>query len=47
MGVELGRLVVGAKAARERLVELGEARIADFNRTLIPRIERTPGSVGV
>ena len=47
MGVQLGPLVGGAKTARERLVELGEARIADFDRTLIPRIERTKGSDGV
>jgi len=44
MGVELGRLVEGARKARERLVELGEARIADFDRRLIPRIERSPGN---
>ena len=41
MGVELGQLVEGARKARERIVELGESRIADFDRGLIPRIERT------
>jgi predicted metal-dependent hydrolase len=42
MDVELALLVEGAKVARERLLELGEARIADFDRGLIPRIERAP-----
>jgi len=44
MGVELAPLVEGARKARERLVELGEARIADFDRGLIPRIERSAGN---
>jgi len=44
MGVDLAPLVEGARAARVRLVELGEARIADFDRTLIPKIERTKGA---
>jgi uncharacterized protein len=43
MGVELAPLVVGARRARERLVELGETRIAEFDRALIPRIDRTAG----
>jgi predicted metal-dependent hydrolase len=41
MGVELAPLVTEAMAAREKLLELGEARIAEFDRALIPRIERT------
>lgn len=40
MGVKLGPLVEGALRAREMLVELGEARIGEFDRSLIPRIER-------
>lgn len=39
MGVKLGALLEGARAARSRLVVLGEKRIADFDRTLIPHIE--------
>ena len=40
MGVELGPLVEGARRARETLIELGEARIGDFDRSLIPSIVR-------
>ena len=47
MGVELGALVQGARAARESLTVLGEARIADFDRLLIPRIERTASEGGM
>jgi predicted metal-dependent hydrolase len=39
LGVELAPLREGAKAARERLVELGARRIAEFERALIPRID--------
>ena len=45
-GVDLAPFVEGARAARSRLLELGEAHIADFDHTLIPRIERTPDSGG-
>ncbi len=38
MGVNLNALVTGAKIARRRLLELGEARISEFDRDLIPRI---------
>lgn len=38
-GVDVGALVRGARAARERLLELGERRIGEFDRALIPRIE--------
>jgi predicted metal-dependent hydrolase len=47
MSVELGPFVDGARAARARLIELGEARISEFDRALIPRIERTAGREGV
>ena len=39
MGVRLGPLIDGAKVARSRLWALGEARISEFDRGLIPRIE--------
>jgi predicted metal-dependent hydrolase len=39
MGLELGALVAGARRCRERLLELGEQRIGEFDRGLIPRIE--------
>jgi hypothetical protein len=39
MDVQLGTLVTGAKAARSRLWALGEKRVAEFDRALIPRIE--------
>ncbi len=38
MGVDLASLVAGARAARTRLLELGEDRIGEFDRSLIPRI---------
>lgn len=38
-GVQLAPLVTGAKAARSRLWALGEKRIAEFDRALIPHIE--------
>lgn len=38
MGLHLAPFVEDARAARERLLQLGEARIAEFDRTLIPRI---------
>jgi predicted metal-dependent hydrolase len=38
MGLDLARLVDGAKAARRELEELGERRIAEFDRSLIPPI---------
>ena len=41
LGVQLAPLLKGAHAARSRLQHLGAKRIADFDRTLIPRIETT------
>jgi predicted metal-dependent hydrolase len=38
MAIELGALVEGARQAHARLVELGERRIGQFERELIPRI---------
>ena len=38
MGLEVGTFVEGARGARDRLLELGEPRISEFDRTLIPRI---------
>jgi hypothetical protein len=38
-GVRLAGLISGAKAARSRLWGLGEHRIAEFDRALIPRVE--------
>jgi predicted metal-dependent hydrolase len=38
MGLDLARLVEGAKAARRELEELGEKRVAEFDRSLIPPI---------
>ena len=38
MGLDLASLVSGARAARERLIQSGEARIAEFDRALIPPI---------
>ncbi|HEU0074382.1 MAG TPA: DUF309 domain-containing protein [Dehalococcoidia bacterium] len=38
-GVRLESLLLGARAARSRLWSLGEKRIAEFDRGLIPRIE--------
>lgn len=40
MGLDLASLVQGARTARERLLELGEARIAEFDRALIPQIHQ-------
>jgi predicted metal-dependent hydrolase len=40
MGIEVGELVSGAKAARAALVALGERRIGEFDRGLIPKIEQ-------
>jgi predicted metal-dependent hydrolase len=37
-GVDVARLVAEARAAREHLLELGEERMGEFNRTLIPRL---------
>jgi predicted metal-dependent hydrolase len=39
LGVRLDALLTGAKAARSRLWALGEQRIAEFDRALIPKIE--------
>jgi predicted metal-dependent hydrolase len=41
MGVDIAGLLAGARAARERLLELGEARVSEFDRGLIPRLYRT------
>jgi predicted metal-dependent hydrolase len=38
MAVDLASFVEGARRCRERLLELGEARVAEFDRALIPRI---------
>jgi predicted metal-dependent hydrolase len=38
MGVDVSRLVVEARAARERLEQLGEGGMHDFERALIPRV---------
>ena len=38
-GVRLGPLLDGARTARSRLLALGEKRIAEFDRALIPQIE--------
>jgi hypothetical protein len=38
MGLDLARLVEGAKAARRELEQLGEKRVGDFDRSLIPPI---------
>jgi predicted metal-dependent hydrolase len=38
MGLDLARLVEGAKAARRQLEQLGEKRVGDFDRSLIPPI---------
>ena len=38
-GVRLGDLISGAKTARSRLWAFGEKRIAEFDRSLIPRVE--------
>ncbi len=39
MGVQLDTLLAGARAARSSLWQLGEKRIADFDRALIPIIQ--------
>lgn len=39
LGVQLAPLLAGARACRSRLQHLGEKRIAEFERGLIPRIE--------
>jgi hypothetical protein len=39
LGVRLESLLIDAKAARSQLWSLGEKRIAEFDRALIPRIE--------
>jgi predicted metal-dependent hydrolase len=45
LGVRLGPLLEGARACRSRLQHLGERRIADFDRALIPKIETQPASI--
>jgi len=39
LGVRLAPLLAGARTSRSRLQHLGEKRIADFDRALIPKIE--------
>ena len=39
-GIDLAGLIEGARRARARLVSLGEKRIGEFDRGLIPRITR-------
>jgi predicted metal-dependent hydrolase len=39
MRIDLGGLVAGARAARALLVELGERRIGEFDRELVPGIQ--------
>jgi hypothetical protein len=50
LGVDVAALVAGARRARERLVELGESRVGEFEVGLIPRIVGTgneePGTRG-
>ena len=46
MGLDLGALVAGAKAARQRVVALGERRLAEFEQGLIPRIEASTAGEG-
>jgi len=40
LGVDIASLLDGARRARARLVELGERRLGEFDRGLIPRITR-------
>jgi uncharacterized protein len=42
MGLDLAAMIEGAAAARDRLVELGEKRLAEFDRALIPFHEIEP-----
>ena len=42
MGLELRAFVSGARVARARLLELGEQRITEFDRALIPPITLIP-----
>ena len=44
MGIELGKLVERARAAREQVVALGERRVGQFERSWIPRIELSQSS---
>jgi predicted metal-dependent hydrolase len=39
LGVDVASLVAGARSCRERLLELGESRVREFDVGLIPRIE--------
>jgi uncharacterized protein len=39
MGIELSPLIEGARRSRMQLMMLGEKRIAEFDRSLIPKIE--------
>ena len=41
LGIDLDALVAGAKVARERLEALGERRVRDFDRALIPPVRRS------
>jgi predicted metal-dependent hydrolase len=41
-GIELRAFVEGARRARESLLALGERRLREFDRGLIPRIDLTP-----
>jgi uncharacterized protein len=41
LGVRLSSLIEGAQRAHDRLCELGERNIAEFDRSLIPTIETT------
>jgi uncharacterized protein len=43
-GVEVAPLIAAARRGRERLVELGPARMAEFADSLIPRIELQTGA---
>jgi hypothetical protein len=42
LGVELSPLRVGARRCLEALLSLGDKRIAEFDRALIPKIDFTP-----
>jgi hypothetical protein len=46
LGIEVEGLVTGTKAALARLLALGERRVSEFERGLIPRIEWRPGETG-
>jgi uncharacterized protein len=44
LGVRLSALIEGAQKAHDRLIELGERNLTEFDRSSIPRIETTGGA---